>query len=373
LFPKQAAGSLIERDGKPVGSLLIAQPFKDDKFFQPRPSATTPGYNATASTPSNLAGNNYALRDRVAQQLGPIAAYAGPKDEDGADVKKGTLVGTHIEAWFQKDQFGGQKGIVSQWANLHNNSAQNWIKNDMTNGKYGLCGQYVQDWQKTHKAEVAAESARIDQWKKDHPDKPTPEPEPKPWVTAWISAISDPATEPKPEDLAVSFFIWFSDKYPGTFPSPETQADGKTKLIKPLGKSSNDQTDVQAIFFDMWLTDLLVTENKKVALEPVPGDAVTTSGSGLDPHITYDNAIWQLDNPRVGGGKTLVRACAEAKFGDKATAEDEAKVRETIIEDVLNKKRFSPLGGLVGVSLVNVLEVNQAIADLYPAPATEAK
>ena len=164
-FPHQADGSLVERDGKIVGSQLIAQPFSDDKYFQPRPSAAS--YNGAASGASNWSGSNYALRDRVAQQLGPIVKYAG-------GIKKGKLVGPDIEAWFQKDKLAGQKGIVAQWANLHNGSAQNWVKNDMSNGKYGLCGQYIQEWQKTHKAEVDAEVARIDAAKKANPDKPAP-------------------------------------------------------------------------------------------------------------------------------------------------------------------------------------------------------
>ena len=55
LFPHQANGSLIYRDGKPIGSTLIGQPFDDPKYFWGRPSATAPfPYNASASSGSNL-------------------------------------------------------------------------------------------------------------------------------------------------------------------------------------------------------------------------------------------------------------------------------------------------------------------------------
>src|ERR1700757_129542 len=77
IFPKQAQGSLIERDGKVVGSALIGQEFKDDKYFHGRPSATPPPdpadatksvpapYNAANSGGSNLGPSNKALIDRV--------------------------------------------------------------------------------------------------------------------------------------------------------------------------------------------------------------------------------------------------------------------------------------------------------------------
>ena len=62
LFPAQANGSLILRDGKPVGSSLIGQPFDDPKYFWGRLSATAPhGYNAGASSGSNLGPLNPSL------------------------------------------------------------------------------------------------------------------------------------------------------------------------------------------------------------------------------------------------------------------------------------------------------------------------
>ena len=65
-FPRQAAGSLIIRDGKLIGSRLIGQSFSDPKYFWGRPSATTPQpYNGLASGGSNLGPLNPALIDAV--------------------------------------------------------------------------------------------------------------------------------------------------------------------------------------------------------------------------------------------------------------------------------------------------------------------
>src|SRR5262252_5759342 len=70
VFPKQANGSLIERDGKAVGSTLIGQPFGDPKYFWSRPSATSPyPYNAANSGGSNQGPLNPALTDAVKDRI----------------------------------------------------------------------------------------------------------------------------------------------------------------------------------------------------------------------------------------------------------------------------------------------------------------
>ena len=168
-----------------------------------------------------------------------------------------------------------------------------------------------------HPAEVAG-------WKRDNPDNPAP----------------------KPEDLAaglaVPFFAGFSKDHPGAFPGIVEGKTASDRKVAPVKAGS----DIQSLFFDMWLQD-----HPDAELERVPADMVTASGSGLDPHITLQNARWQLSH-RV--------AAAWAK----KTGRSREKLSEEI-ERLLVEQSFSPLGGLVGVPVVNVLEVNLAMRARY--------
>ena len=305
LWPFQVNGSIVNRpDGQPVGSLLVAQPFTKDEYFQPRPSAAT--YDGSASSSSALAVSNYALRARVASQIGPIATYSdGPK--------KGQLVAPDIESWFQADKFQGQSGIVAQWADAHNSLAQAWVTGDPTHAAY------VDSWSKANPEVVA-------QFVKDNPGTP----------------------KPAASDLAVVFFDHFSKDHPGMFPSAVTHkgADGKDVTeIAPVKEGS----DIQSNFFDMWRTD-----HPDAPLQDVPGDLVTASGSGLDPDITLGNAEFQLDRVAGKWAQDLKR--------------DPVQVKQEI-DAMLHQHAFSPGNGLFGEAMINVLEVNLDLRTRYGAPS----
>jgi potassium-transporting ATPase KdpC subunit len=303
-FPFTANGSMVNGpDGKPVGSLLIAQPFTKDEYFWPRPSAAS--YDGSASASSTLAASNYLLRDRVARMLGPIVTYA-------SGTKKGQLVAPDVEAWFQRDRYQGAPHIVAQWADNHNELTQTWVSADPSHA------QYITDWAKSHKAEVA-------DWVKQNPGTP----------------------KPQASDLAVMFFEKFSKENPGKFPSTVTTQlpGGKSQTaIQPVASGS----DVQSIFFDMWRQD-----HADADLANVPGDMVTTSGSGLDPHITLDNAEYQLDRVASKWATDTKRNPTEV---------------HTEIEQILQTDAFAPLGGFVGEKMVNVLQVNLELTKRYGAP-----
>lgn len=97
VFPHQAAGSLLEVDGKPVGSALIGQQFTSPRYFWGRPSATAPmPYNANGSSASNLGPLNPAFTDAVKGRIAALKA-ADPSSEAPIPVDLVTASGSGLD------------------------------------------------------------------------------------------------------------------------------------------------------------------------------------------------------------------------------------------------------------------------------------
>jgi K+-transporting ATPase ATPase C chain len=97
LFPRQTSGSLVIRDGRPVGSSLIGQSFQEPRYFWGRISATSPmANNGAASTGSNLGPTNPALMDAVRARVDALKA-ADPKNSLPIPVDLVTASGSGLD------------------------------------------------------------------------------------------------------------------------------------------------------------------------------------------------------------------------------------------------------------------------------------
>ncbi len=141
IFPRQANGSLILKDGKPVGSALIGQSFTDPKYFWGRPSATSPNaYNASASSGSNQGPTNPALTDAVKQRIAALRA-ADPGNIAPVPVDLVTASGSGLDPQISPAAAQYQVARVARARGLSTSQVQALV-NEYTSGRQlGVLGE----------------------------------------------------------------------------------------------------------------------------------------------------------------------------------------------------------------------------------------
>lgn len=141
LFPAQAAGSLILRDGKPVGSSLIGQNFADPGHFWGRPSATGPmPYNAAASGGSNLGPLNPALLDAVKARIDALRA-ADPGNADPVPVDLVTASASGLDPHISPASARYQAARVARVRHLPLERVQQLVAQETEMPWLGLLGE----------------------------------------------------------------------------------------------------------------------------------------------------------------------------------------------------------------------------------------
>ena len=150
LFPYQAQGSLIEKDGKVVGSELIGQDFESDRYFHGRPSATTAPdpkdpsktvaapYNAVNSMGSNLGPTNKALIDRVTADVAKLK-QENPSEQVPIDLvtTSGSGLDPHVSpaaAYFQVPR-------VAKARNMPENTLRQLVADHVEGRTLGIIGE----------------------------------------------------------------------------------------------------------------------------------------------------------------------------------------------------------------------------------------
>jgi K+-transporting ATPase ATPase C chain len=136
LFPRQASGELIIRNGTLVGSRLLGQPFTGPAYFHSRPSAAGSGYDASSSSGSNLAPTNRALIDRVTQS---VTAEEQAKGKVPVDLV--TASGSGLDPDISPAAAYYQIPRIAQQRHLPEATVRDLVKSHITARQFGLLGE----------------------------------------------------------------------------------------------------------------------------------------------------------------------------------------------------------------------------------------
>jgi K+-transporting ATPase ATPase C chain len=141
VFPRQANGSLIVRDGKVVGSSLIGQPFDDPKYFWGRPSATSPfPYNAASSSGSNQGPTNPALYDAVKGRVEALRT-ADPGNTAPVPVDLVTASGSGLDPHISPAAALYQVGRVAKVRKLDESAVRQLVERHTEGRQLGVLGE----------------------------------------------------------------------------------------------------------------------------------------------------------------------------------------------------------------------------------------
>ena len=138
VFPAKAGGSLIERNGKVIGSRLIGQPFTGQGYFHSRPSAAGTGYDATASGGTNLGPTSQKLMDTVRTAADSLREE-NPSAPIPVDLVTSSASGldphiTPAAAEFQIPRVARERG-------LHENDVRSLVSERTEGRQFGLLGE----------------------------------------------------------------------------------------------------------------------------------------------------------------------------------------------------------------------------------------
>lgn len=140
-FPAQANGSLILRDGKPIGSTLIGQAFSDPKHFWSRPSATSPmPYNAANSGGSNQGPMNPALVEAVRSRIAALRA-ADPGNTAPVPVDLVTASGSGLDPHISRAAADYQVARVARARGLARSTVQALVERHTEQPLLGFLGE----------------------------------------------------------------------------------------------------------------------------------------------------------------------------------------------------------------------------------------